>query len=117
MRAGLAFLARVAIAAEIPARTNRGVEAVWAGRAQVNARCRTGAIEAMPVLAEPVYLMLRHAKLKILGQLDGESNSALVGDTGHGRRVFELRHIVAEGKHRRVENENVAQEGFPERLD
>src|SRR5579871_1469331 len=114
-RSSAVILARMPVASEVPARAYGGVEPIRTGRAQVEV---SGVPTYKPsVLAEPIHLVLGHAKLKILGQLEADSDRAVVGDPIHRRRVLELRHVVAERKHRRPEEEKVPGERFSERLN
>ena len=109
--AALLVLVRAAVSAEVPARADCRIKPIGAGGAEV------GNADIMVVLSEPVHLVLHHANFEIFGKLKPEADRSLEGDTGHGRGVFELRHIVAERKSGREKEEEMARQGFSERLN
>src|ERR1700739_2371587 len=81
---------RPAVAAEIPARADRGVKAVGPGCAEI------GEADVMAVFPESVRLMLRNAELEIFRQFEAKADRALERNPGHRRSVFELRNIIPE---------------------
>src|SRR6195256_1097388 len=107
---GLPLLLRTAVASKVPARSDCRIESVGSGSAEI------GKPGVVVVLAQPVHLVLGHAELKILWQLDAQPAGALKRNPRHRSRVFELRHVVAKRKCGREENEGVARECLPERL-
>src|SRR4029077_789219 len=79
-------LARPAVAAKVPARADRRIEAVGPGGAEVQAR--SPGPDGVFILAEPIHLVLCDADFEIFGQFETDPDGALERDSGHRGGVF-----------------------------
>src|SRR5260370_1493179 len=104
-------LLRTAVAAKVPACPDCRIESIGAVRVEI------GRSDIVIVAAEPVHLVLGHAKLKILWQLDAKSDRAFKGDSRHRSAVLELRHVISKRKCGREKKESMTRKGFPEGLN
>ncbi len=104
-------LLRTAVAAKVPARPDCRIESIRAVRAEI------GRSDIVVVAAEPVHLVLGHAKLEILWQLDAKSDRAFKGDSRHRGAVLELRHVISKRKCGREKEERMARKRLSEGLN
>ena len=104
-------LLRTAVAAKVPARPDCRIESKRAVRAEI------GRSDIVVVAAEPVHLVLGHAKLEILWQLDAKSDRAFKGDSRHRGAVLELRHVISKRKCGREKEERMARKRLSEGLN